>query len=181
MERFVNTFGRNTDRTSPRAGFRVIAAQSDSSQDEPTAAVETQPIEDTLVDESIKVEQLVEAAEPEVVEEPQADLEPKKPQNPFEMFINSLPKPAIDEEIVSEPEVTEPIELIPIPPQAESVMDQLDAAKRTIEVLSQAIAEKDEYISKLKEYAQVSDDELKLAREQNKTLLEVTGKFVMRF
>lgn len=192
MERFVNTFGRNTDRTSPRAGFRVMSSQVTVSQDKPTVTVEIQPVEDTLVDEPIKVEQSVAAVEPaqestpKVAEVAQPIKEAIKPHNLFEMFINSLSEPALDNDAVEEAQQVVATEAVTGKATEDheadnTYIDELVAAKRTIEVLTQAIAEKDEYISKLKEYAQVSDDELKLAKEQNKTLLEVTGKFVMRF
>lgn len=76
-----------------------------------------------------------------------------------------IPKSTVDETAVDETaELKEKIELL----------------ENQIEILTTDISTKDEMIKTLKDYVQVTDEELQLAVEKHKSLLDITGKFIMK-
>lgn len=207
MERFVNNFSRDTNRTASRSGFRVSSikpATTVNTEDKEPEKTIVQPVEEADTVPEVGVNESIEATVIEPVNvQAKLDVEENaevsaecdtKAFSSFDDFLKTIPCELIDDS-VHEIDTEEPKETpqsftsAPIPEAATSTEcseechteSEFEAAKKTIDMLTQAIVEKDEYIAKLKEYAQVTDDELKLAKEQNKTLLEVTGKFVMKF
>lgn len=207
MERFVNNFSRDTNRTASRSGFRVSfvkPATTVNVEDKEPEKTIVQPAEETNTVPEVSANESIEATVVEPVNvQAKLDTEEKaevsaecdtKAFSSFDDFLKTIPCELIDDSaqeiIAEEPKETPQVfTSAPIPDVSVSTEcseeyhteSEFEAAKKTIDMLTQAIVEKDEYIAKLKEYAQVTDDELKLAREQNKTLLEVTGKFVMKF
>lgn len=58
--------------------------------------------------------------------------------------------------------------------------EKIELLESEIEMLTYSITTKDEMIKALKDYAQVSDEELQLAIQKQKSLLDITGKFIMK-
>lgn len=207
MERFVNNFSRDTNRTASRSGFRVSSIKPVTTvnvEDKEPEKTIVQPVEEVDTVPEVGVNESIEAtviepvnvqAELDIEENAEVSAEcDTKAFSSFDDFLKTIPCELTDDS-VHEIDTEKPKETpqsftsAPIPEVTASTgcseeyhtESEFEAAKKTIDMLTQAIVEKDEYIAKLKEYAQVTDDELKLAKEQNKTLLEVTGKFVMKF
>lgn len=184
MERNKITFDRGASRSILRTGFRVVSAESDepvntiadAQEETKEPAIEEKPVTVDVPEEII--------AKPEepIVKEGQEE-EIAKPKISFATFLRTLKKEHV-EEPVAESLAEEPVVEPTTPEIAPAVVDTkqsiIDALNAKIDILTSAIAEKDEYIAKLKDYAQVSDEELRLAKEKNKTLVEITGKFIMK-
>lgn len=180
MERNNITFDRGANRSILRTGFRVVSA-------EPTEPVNTIADEPEEIKEPVIEEQPVTVDVPEEIkEEPKEEVKPEeiaKPKVSFATFLRTLKKEHIEEpaaESTSEEPIVEPITQEIAPVIVDTKQSIIDALNAKIDILTSAIAEKDEYIAKLKDYAQVSDEELRLAKEKNKTLVEITGKFIMK-
>lgn len=180
MERNKITFDRGANRSILRTGFRVVSA-------EPTEPVNTIADEPEEIKEPVIEEQPVPVDVPEEIkEEPKEEVKPEeiaKPKVSFATFLRTLKKEHIEEpaaESISEEPIVEPLTQEIAPVIVDTKQSIIDALNAKIDILTSAIAEKDEYIAKLKDYAQVSDEELRLAKEKNKTLVEITGKFIMK-
>lgn len=188
MERFVNTFDRNTLRTPSRSGFRISSADQDVSQ---TASEPIQVDAKPILEDEVKAVELP-------IDDVCVKEEPSKPV----IADKELPKTSF---VVAE-DTTKPVEkpiylgyehaviegpVIDVKDKDETetvvkvdekalLQEKIDSLQATIDILTLAIQEKDDYIAKLKEYAQITDEELSVARAQNKTLIDVTGKFIMK-
>lgn len=186
MERNKITFDRGANRSILRTGFRVVSAESDEpvntiadAQEEiKEPAIEEPAIEEKPVTVDVPEEIIATPEEPIIKEE-----EIAKPKISFATFLRTLKKEHVEEpvaESVAEEPVVEPATPEIAPVAVDTKQSIIDALNAKIDILTSAIAEKDEYIAKLKDYAQVSDEELRLAKEKNKTLVEITGKFIMK-
>lgn len=182
MERNKITFDRGANRSILRTGFRVVSAEP--TEPENTIADKPEEIKEPVIEE-----QPVTVDVPEEIiakEEPEEEVKPEeiaKPKVSFATFLRTLKKEHIEEpaaESTSEEPIVEPITQEIAPVIVDTKQSIIDALNAKIDILTSAIAEKDEYIAKLKDYAQVSDEELRLAKEKNKTLVEITGKFIMK-
>lgn len=188
MERNKITFDRGASRSILRTGFRVVSAESDEPVN--TIADAQEEIKEPAIEEPVIEEKPVTVDVPEEIiakpEEITAKEEPEeitKPKISFATFLRTLKKEHVEEpvaESVAEEPVVEPTTPEIAPVAVDTKQSIIDALNAKIDILTSAIAEKDEYITKLKDYAQVSDEELRLAKEKNKTLVEITGKFIMK-
>lgn len=188
MERFVNTFDRNTSRTPSRSGFRIISADQDVSQ------VVSKPVQvdaEPILKDEVKVAELP-VDNVCVKEEPSKPViaDNELPKTSFivpEDTVQSAGKPiylgyehaVIEGPVIDIKDKDETETIVKVDEKA-LLQEKIDSLQATIDILTLAIQEKDDYIAKLKEYAQITDEELSVARAQNKTLIDVTGKFIMK-